>query len=65
MAPIFIEEPLRIHLIDEVLEAQNTDKTYIRIKKAIIDKERLDPKKEVQLSLYTIQNEALYYRDRL
>jgi len=54
VAPIFIEEPLRIHLTDEVLEAQNTDETCVQIKKAIINKERLDPKKEVQLSLYTI-----------
>ena len=51
IALVFLEEPIETHLADNIRDSQKIDKTYVRIKEAIIDELRQDLKGEVQLSL--------------
>ena len=37
VALVFLEEPAETHLADTVRDSQKTNKTYIRIKRAILD----------------------------
>ena len=47
VALVFLEEHAETHLVDTVRDSQKTDETYIRIKGAILDGLRQDPKREV------------------